>query len=103
MDSGKRRMKSLRHFDESYCQSRPPPDQDLIMSWTHGATGGGKPHCLTQAAANPVALNGATDLPRHSEADAHGPMISPIAPLKDKCPVCGSHAAGRGPKITPAP
>jgi hypothetical protein len=73
------------------------------MAWTHGAPGGRKPHHLSQAAANPVALDRAAGLPRHRETDAHCAMISPIAPLEDKRPICGSNAGGRGPKITPAP
>jgi hypothetical protein len=102
MDSRKRRVKGLRHFRESQRQSRPAPDQDIIVAGTHRAPGNGKSDGLAKTAANPVAFNGPAGLPRHSEADAHRAMISPIAPLEDKCPVCGSHAAGRGPKITPA-
>jgi hypothetical protein len=102
MDSRKRRMKSLRHFRESYSQSRPPADQYIIMAGTHGATSGRKSHNFAQPPANPVALDGATGLPGHGETDAHRAMISPMAPLEDKCPVRGSHAAGCGPKIAPA-
>jgi hypothetical protein len=103
MDSRKRGMKSLRHFRESYCQSRPAADQDIIMALIHGAPGARKPHGLPETAANPIAFDCAADLTRHSEADAGRAMISPIAPLEDKCPVCGSRATGRCPKITPAP
>jgi hypothetical protein len=103
MDSRKRGMKSLRHFHESYCQSRPAPNQHIIMTLTHGAPGGRKPHGLTKTAANPVAFDSAADLARHSEADAYRALISPIAPLDDKCPVCGSRTASRRPKITAAP
>ena len=72
------------------------------MTATHGAPGGGKPHRLAQAPANPVALDRAADLPRHSETDAHGAMISSRTRLQDECAVCRSHAAGGGPKIAPA-
>jgi hypothetical protein len=102
MDSRERRMKSLRHFRESCRQSRTPPNQDIIMTGTHGAPGGGKSHRLAQAPANPVALDSAADLPRHSKTDAHGAMISSRTRLQDECAVCRSHAVGGRPKIAPA-
>jgi hypothetical protein len=103
MDSRKRGVKGLRHFRETRRQSRPSPDEDIIMAGRHGAPGRRKPYGFTKTAANAVALDGAAGLPRHSETDAHRALISPVAPLHDKCPVCGSHAAGSGPEITPAP
>jgi hypothetical protein len=102
MDSRQRCMKSLRHFRESGRKSRTPPNQHIIMTGTHGAPGGRKPHRLAQAPANPVALDGAACLPRHSETDAHGAMISSTTRLQDECAVGRSHAAGRSPKIAPA-
>jgi hypothetical protein len=103
MDSTKRLVKGFRHFHESHRESGAPPNQDIIVSGTHRAPGGRNPHGFAQTAANPVALDGAPCLPRHRETDAHRAMISPIAPLEDKRPVCGSHATDRGPKIAPAP
>jgi hypothetical protein len=95
-------MKSLRHFHESCHQSRTPPNQDIIMTATQGAPGGGKPHRLAQAPANPVALDRAADLPRHSETDAHGAIISSRTRLQDERAVRRSHTAGGRPKIAPA-
>jgi hypothetical protein len=102
MDSRERRMKSLRHFRESRRKSRTPPNQDIIMAGTHGGPGGGMPHRFAQAPANPVALDSAADLPRHSETDAHGAMISSRTRLQDECAVYRSHAVGGRPKIAPA-
>jgi hypothetical protein len=102
MGSSQRRMKRLCHFRESRRQSRTPPDQDIIMTGRHGAPGGRQPHRFAQAPANPVALDGAACLPRHSETDAHGAMISSRTRLQDECAGCRSNAAGRGPKIAPA-
>ena len=102
MGSSQRHMKRLCHFRESRRKSRTPPNQDIIMAGTHGGPGGGMPHRFAQAPANPVALDSAADLPRHSETDAHGAMISSRTRLQDECAGCRSNAAGRGPKIAPA-
>jgi hypothetical protein len=72
------------------------------MTERHSAPGGGKPHRFAQTPANAVALDGAACLPRHSETDAHGAMISSRTRLQDECAGCRSNAAGRGPKIAPA-
>ena len=84
MDSRERGVKGLRHFRESRRQSRPSPDENVIMAGTHAAPGGRKPYGFTKTAANAVALDGAAGLPRDSETDAHRALISPVAPLQDK-------------------
>jgi hypothetical protein len=95
-------MKRLCHFRESRRESLTPPDQNIIMTGAHGASGGGKPHRFAQTPANAVALDGAAYLPGYGETDAHGAMISSRTRLQDECAGCRSRAAGRGPKIDPA-
>jgi len=72
------------------------------MTGRHGAPGGRQPHRFPQAPANPVALDGAACLPRHSETDAHGAIISSRTRLQDERAVHRSHTAGGRPKIAPA-
>jgi hypothetical protein len=102
MDLGQCGMQSLRHFRERRRQSGPPPDQHIIVAWRHRASGCGKPHHFAQPAANPVALDGTTYLPRHGVTNAHGPLISSTTRLQDERTACGLGAAGSGPKIAPA-
>jgi hypothetical protein len=102
MDLGQCGIESLRHLRERRRQSGPPPDQHIIVAGRHCASGRRKPHHFAQAAANPVALDGTTCLPRHRVTNAHGPMISSPTRLQDEGGACGLRAAGDGPKIAPA-
>ena len=101
MDLGQRDMESPRHLCERRRQSRPPPDQHIIVAGRHCTASRRKPHHFAQAAANPVALDGTADLPRHGETNAHGPMISSTTRLQDERAACGLCATGSGPKIAP--
>jgi hypothetical protein len=102
MDLAQRGMESLRHLRERRRQSRPTPDQHVIVAGRHRAACRWKPHHFAQAAANPVALDGAAYLPRHGVTHAHGPMISSTTRLQDERAACGLGATGSGSKIAPA-
>ena len=102
MDLSQCRLKSLCHLREGSRQSRPPPDQHIVVAGLHRAPRSRKPHHFAQAATNPVAFDGTANLPRHRETDAYGTLISPTTRLQDECAACRALAAGSGPKIAPA-
>ena len=102
MDLSQCCLKSLCHLREGSRQSRPPPNEHIIMAGTHSVPRSRKPYRLAQASANPVALNRPAHLPRHRETDAHSTLVSSTARLQDERAAYRPHAAGSGPKIAPA-
>ena len=100
MDTPQHPLEILDHPVESMLKCRPPADQDIVMPRAH-CSGLDLPHDFTQAPANPVSLDRRTDLTRHSEADAHGSAIPPLANLQHEGG-CGCLGSACGSQEIPA-
>src|SRR5271167_133877 len=101
MNPAQRRGEFPHQVDERGIERRPPANQHIIVAGTKRSLRRKTNH-LTQAAPQPIALDGIADLARYGEADPAGALVAAGARLEDKVARRRPRAFGGSLKVRPA-
>jgi len=102
MDAPQRAFELLRHPGERQIQCRSPSDQHIIMPGTKPVFGQ-QPNNLPQSPADPITLDGISDLFRDRKAESCRACVTAVACLQHER--CGRRLGPgrRGQKVRPLP